>query len=161
MESISNKLTTKNILKVLSNNSITVLLILLALFVGFTQENFYSQSNFINLIANTAVRFIIALGVSGCLITKGTDLSAGRVVGLAACIASLLLQRVDYSGRFWPNMPDMSIPVVLLITIAICAVIGLLNGAVISFLKVPPFIATLGMQTIVYGICLVITRAQP
>lgn len=161
MEAISSKFTPTAIKKTLSDNAITVMLILLALFVGFTQANFYSRDNFINLIANTSVRFIIALGVSGCLITKGTDLSAGRIVGLAACISSLLLQRPDYSGRYWPNMPEMSIIPVLLITVAICAVFGMLNGSVISFLKVPPFIATLGMQTVVYGICLVLTGAQP
>lgn len=161
MEAISSRFTPQRIKKTLSDNAITVMLIMLALFVGFTQENFYSQGNFINLISNTAVRFIIALGVSGCLITKGTDLSAGRIVGLAACISSLLLQRMDYPSRYWPNMPEMSIITVLLITVAICAVFGVINGSVISFLKVPPFIATLGMQTIVYGICLVLTGAQP
>lgn len=153
--------TTNRIVKLITNNYITCLLILLALFVAFTQENFVGKSNFVNLVSNTAVRFIIALGVSGCLITKGTDLSAGRIAGLGACIASLLLQRPDYASRYWPNMPEMTVPIVLLITVAICAVFGLINGCVVSFLKVPPFIATLGMQTVVYGICLLLTGAQP
>ncbi|MEG0541218.1 MAG: beta-methylgalactoside transporter [Angelakisella sp.] len=161
MEATQNKFSTKSITKLMSNNSITVLLILLALFVAITQDNFMSKSNFVNLVANTSVRFVIALGVSGCLITKGTDLSAGRIAGLGACIASLLLQRPDYASRFWPNMPEMSVPFVLLITLAICAVFGVINGCVNSFLKVPPFIATLGMQTVVYGICLLLTGAQP
>ncbi|MEG0753710.1 MAG: beta-methylgalactoside transporter, partial [Angelakisella sp.] len=110
MEATQNKFSTKSITKLMSNNSITVLLILLALFVAITQDNFMSKSNFVNLVANTSVRFVIALGVSGCLITKGTDLSAGRIAGLGACIASLLLQRPDYASRFWPNMPEMSVP---------------------------------------------------
>jgi methyl-galactoside transport system permease protein len=107
------------------------------------------------------VRFIIALGVSGCLITKGTDLSAGRVAGLAACLSGILLQRADYSGRFYLNLVELPIPVVLLIVLGVCAVIGLINGSVIAFFKVPPFIATLGMQTLVYGVCLVYTGAIP
>jgi len=51
--------------------------------------------------------------------------------------------------------------VVLLIVVAIGCIIGLINGFIISRVKVPPFIATLGTQTIIYGFCLVITDAQP
>ena len=50
---------------------------------------------------------------------------------------------------------------VLLIVLAICAIIGIVNGSVVAIFKVPPFIATLGMQTLVYGICLVYTGASP
>lgn len=143
------------------SNPIVVLLTVVCLIVGFTVNNFFSWSNFNNLASNTSVRFLIALGVSGCLITKGTDLSAGRQAGLAACIAGVLLQRADYSGRMFANMPEMNIAVVLLIVLAVGAVIGIINGLIISVLNVPPFIATLGTQTIVYGIALVFTDAQP
>ena len=136
-------------------------MILVSLYVGFTVDNFFSLANFNNLASNTSVRFLIALGVSGCLITKGTDLSAGRQVGLAACIAGVLLQRADYTGRLFPNMPEMNMWVVLLIVLAIGCVIGCINGIIISILNVPPFIATLGTQTIVYGTCLIFTNAQP
>jgi len=64
--------------KFLSNNAIIILIILLALFVGCTTQNFFTMTNGKNLLLNVAPRFIIACGVSGCLITKGTDLSAGR-----------------------------------------------------------------------------------
>lgn len=143
------------------DNPIVVLLVIVSMIVGFTTKNFFSWGNFNNLVSNTAVRFIIALGVSGCLITKGTDLSAGRQVGLAACLAGILCQRGDYSGRLFPALPQMNMWLVLLIVIAVGALIGLLNGVIISRLKVPPFITTLGTQTIVYGACLVLTNAQP
>ena len=106
-------------------------------------------------------RFIIACGVSGCLITKGTDLSAGRQVGLSACLAAMMLQSVDYAARALPWMPDLPWFAALLIVIPIMAVFGAINGCVIAFLKVPPFIATLGMQTIVYGLCSVVTGNDP
>lgn len=142
-------------------NPIVVLLIIVSIIVGVMKKNFFSWGNFNNLVSNTAVRFIIALGVSGCLITKGTDLSAGRQVGLSACIAGILCQRGDYSGKIFPNVPEMNIFVVLLIVVCIGAIIGMVNGLIISRLKVPPFITTLGTQTIVYGIALVVTNAQP
>ena len=147
--------------KFLSNNAIIILIILLALFVGCTTQNFFTEKNGKNLLLNVAPRFIIACGVSGCLITKGTDLSAGRQVGLAACFSAMLLQSVDYSARMLPWLPDIPWPVALLIVMAIMACFGAINGCIIAFLKVPPFIATLGMQTIVYGLCSVITNNQP
>ncbi|MBR3769351.1 MAG: beta-methylgalactoside transporter [Lachnospiraceae bacterium] len=151
----------QRILAYMKGNPIVVILTVVCIIVGFNVENFFSWGNFNNLASNTAVRFLIALGVSGCLITKGTDLSAGRQVGLAACIAGVLLQRGDYSGRMFPNMPEMNMVVVLFIVIALGAFVGIVNGLIIAKLNVPPFIATLGTQTIVYGTALVFTNAQP
>ena len=142
-------------------NPIVVMLSVVCLIVGFTVNNFFSWNNFNNLAGNTAVRFLIALGVSGCLITKGTDLSAGRQAGLAACITGVLMQRADYSGRLFTSLPEMNMWVVLLVVLAVGACIGAINGWIISVLNVPPFIATLGTQTIVYGTALVFTNAQP
>ena len=142
---------------VIKGNPIAVILVLAAIVVGCVVDNFFSWGNLSNLLSNTAVRFLIALGVSGCLITKGTDLSAGRQVGLAACIAGVLCQRGDYTGRMWKSVPEMNIFLVLLIVLAIGFVVGLVNGLIIAKLHVPPFIATLGTQTIIYGIALVLT----
>ena len=83
---------TINVKDILINNGIIIVLLLMVLYVGLTKDNFFSGSNFSNISINVACRFIIALGVSGCLITKGTDLSAGRAVGLAACLAGTMLQ---------------------------------------------------------------------
>lgn len=151
----------KKIEKFASNNAIIILIALLALFVGLTTQNFFTGNNAKNLLINVAPRFIIACGVSGCLITKGTDLSAGRMVGLSACLSAMLLQDINYAARMLPGMPDLPVPVALIIVLAIMAFFGAINGCVIAFLKVPPFIATLGMQTIVYGLCSVITDNQP
>lgn len=142
-------------------NPIVIGLVVVSIIVGCTVDKFFSWGNLGNLISNTAVRFIIALGVSGCLITKGTDLSAGRQVGLAACVAGILIQRPDYSGRLYKNLPEMNMVTVFLVVIAIGVFVGVVNGLIISRLKVPPFIATLGTQTIIYGFCLVFTDAQP
>ena len=144
-----------------SNNAIIILIILLALFTAVTTQNFFTMRNFSNLVINMAPRFIIACGVSGCLITKGTDLSAGRQVGLAACLSAMMLQDITYAARMLPWFPDIPWWVALVIVMVIMGLIGAVNGCVIAFLKVPPFIATLGMQTIVYGACQIITNNQP
>ena len=146
---------------VIKGNPIVVMMAVVSIILGFTIPNFFSADNFNVLLGNTTIRFLIALGVSGCLITKGTDLSAGRQAALAATLTGVMVQRMDYSGRMFSWMPEMNMWVVLLIVLVIGAMIGLISGSIIAYLKVPPFIATLGIQTIVYGINLIYTDAQP
>lgn len=150
-----------NVKKFLSNNAIIILILILAVLTGGITDNFFTVTNFKNLVLNVSPRFIIACGVSGCLITKGTDLSAGRAVGLAACLSAMMLQDIGYSARMLSWMPDVPWVVALVVVMAIMGGVGAINGVVISILKVPPFIATLGMQTIIYGICSLITDNQP
>lgn len=155
------KITSKSVKKFLMNNAVIIMMVLVSIGIGIVKPAFFSEYNAKNLISNTAARFIIALGVSGCLITKGTDLSAGRLVGLAACLACTFLQRADYTDKVYPNLGDLNIFLVFLGVVLVCMLFGLGNGIIITWLNVPPFIATLGMQTIVYGICLVYTGAKP
>ncbi len=151
----------KKFLGMVKANPIVVLLVLASIIVGLCVPNFFSWGNFGNLVSNTSIRFLIALGVSGILITKGTDLSAGRQVGFAACLAGVLIQRGDYTGKLYKSIPEMNMFVVLLIVLAFGFLFGLINGLIVTKLKVPPFIATLGTQTIIYGISLIFTDAQP
>ena len=145
----------------IKGNPIVVMMAIVSIIVGFTIPNFFSGENFNVLLGNTTIRFLIALGVSGCLITKGTDLSAGRQAALAATLTGGMVQRLDYSGRLFSWMPEMNMWVALLVVLVIGACIGLITGSIVAYLKVPPFIATLGIQTIVYGINLIYTGAQP
>ena len=145
----------------IKGNPIVVMMAVVSLVVGCTIKNFFSLNNFNVLMGNTTVRFLIALGVSGCLITKGTDLSAGRQAALAATLTGVMVQRADYASRMFSWMPEMNMWVVLLIVLAVGALLGVVTGSIIAYLKVPPFIATLGIQTIVYGFNLIYTNAQP
>ena len=151
----------QRLIKIVTRNPIVFLLLIAAIVVGCSVENFFSWGNLTNLLSNTAIRFLIALGVSGCLITKSTDLSAGRQVGFAAVIAGIMCQRGDYNGRLWKFLPEMNIGLVFLVVVLFGVVWGLINGFIVTKLHVPPFIATLGTQTIIYGISLVISDAQP
>ncbi|MGM9668639.1 MAG: beta-methylgalactoside transporter [Faecousia sp.] len=145
----------------IKGNPIVIMMATVSVIVGFTIKNFFSGENLNVLLANTTIRFLIALGVSGCLITKGTDLSAGRQAALAATLTGVLVQRADYVGRLFTWAPEMNMWLVLLIVLVIGTIIGLITGSIVAYLKVPPFIATLGIQTIVYGINLIYTDAQP
>lgn len=135
------------------NNAISIVLFMLIIVIAIMEPSFLSIRNLRNILSMSATRLIIALGVTGCLITGGTDLSAGRCVGLAAVLSASLLQSPDYSRRMYENLPQLPVIVPVLIAIIVCGIIGFLNGIIVSKFKVPPFIATLGTMVAVYGLC--------
>jgi methyl-galactoside transport system permease protein len=106
-------------------------------------------------------RLVIALGIAGCVITAGCDLSAGRMIGLGGCIAGVLLQKADYAGRFFEGGQPMNLLLALCIVMLITAAFGAVTGFFIAFLDVPPFISTLAMMEIVYRLNLIFTDATP
>lgn len=145
----------------LTDYALIIVVILMIIFTGVTRKNFLSLNNLSNLMANVSVRFIIALGVSGCLIIKGTDLSAGRIVGLSALITGTMVQNPEYPSKFFENLPDMPVFVPLLIVLGVCALFGLINGLIVAYLHVPPFLATLGTQIMIYGINMLYSQNKP
>lgn len=145
-------LTQPKSLDFLKQNAIYFVLLILLAIIIIQDPSFLSLRNFSNILTQSSVRLIIALGVAGLLVSQGTDLSAGRQVGLAAVISATLLQAMDNMNRVFPNLGEIPIPVVILAVCAIGAVIGLVNGLVIAYLNVTPFIATMGTMIIVYGI---------
>jgi len=135
------------------NNAIYIVFFVLMLAITIKEPSFLAWQNIRNILSMSATRIIIAMGIGGILLTGGTDLSAGRQVGLAAVISSSLLQYQEYARRMYPTMADLPLWLPILISIVACMLLGLLNGAIIAYLKVPPFIATLGTQVATYGVC--------
>jgi len=144
--------TKKNALTWLKEGGIYVVLLVLLAIIIFQDPTFLSLMNLSNILTQSSVRIIIALGVAGLIVTQGTDLSAGRQVGLAAVVAATLLQAMDNANKVFPNMDTVPIPLVIVTVCIIGGVIGLVNGVIIAYLKVTPFITTLGTMIIVYGI---------
>lgn len=132
-------------------NAIYFVLLLLLIIIIVQDPSFLSLRNFSNILTQSSVRLIIALGVAGLIVTQGTDLSAGRQVGLAAVVAATLLQGMENMNRVFPNLGEVPIPVVILTVCLIGGIVGLFNGLVIAYLNVTPFIATMGTMIIVYG----------
>ena len=95
---------------------------------------------------------IIAVGIGTLLVTQGNDLGAGRAVGLAAVVSASLLQSTTNPTRMYPDLPVLPVILPILLVMLILMVFGLINGFIISKLYVTPFIATLGMQLILYGV---------
>ena len=150
-----------DIKRMLTDYSMYLVVLVMILFTGFTRQNFFTLGNISNILSNTSVRFIIALGVSGTLIIRGTDLSAGRIVGLSAILAGTLVQKPDFINRFYPNLPDLPLFVPLIIVIIVCGFFGLINGLIVAKLHVPPFLATLGTQIMIYGVNMLYSGNNP
>jgi len=142
----------KKILDTLLNNAIYIVLLLLVGIIISMDSSFLSLKNFTFIITQASTRTILALGVAGLLVLAGTDLSVGRMVGLASVVSASLLQDPNYARRIFPDMPQLSIIWPILLCILLTTIFSTLNGVVIAKLKVTPFIATLGMQLVIYGI---------
>ena len=131
-----------NITKWLFDNVIYVFLILLVIGIVIASPDFLSMTNLINILTQSSSRIIIALGIAGILILGGTDLSAGRMVGLAAVVSASLLQAGDYAYKMYPNLPELPLFVPIIIAMVVTGLFGTLNGVIVSKFHVPPFIAT-------------------
>lgn len=148
-------------LQILKKGAIYFVLLFLVIAIGVIESSFLSINNLTNILRISSVRVIIALGVGCILISRGTDLSSGRIVGLCACVAASIMQRSEYAYKMYPALPELSLIIPFLAVICIGLVIGTANGVIISTFSIPPFIATLGMMVIVYGVSSIYTNAQP
>lgn len=111
----------KSFLTWLKEGGIYVVLLVLLAIIIFQDPTFLSLLNLSNILTQSSVRIIIALGVAGLIVTQGTDLSAGRQVGLAAVVAATLLQSMENANKVFPEMATMPIALVILIVCAIAA----------------------------------------
>ena len=133
------------------NNLLYILLVGAIVGIQIYDPRFLSLSSIVNIISLSAANLPIALGIAGCIILTGTDLSAGRIVGLTACVAASLLQASGYAGKMFPNLATVPIWIVFLAVIAIGALVGFINGFCTAKFKLHPFIVTLATQLITYG----------
>lgn len=137
----------------LTNNALYILLIALVVYVSILHPKFLTAAP-IDIIRKTASSLIMALGVGGIIVLTGTDLSAGRILGLTACVAASLLQSNDMVNKMFPNLQKPNMFLVLLLVMIIGALFGLFNGFFVSKFSLHPFIVTLATQLILYGLVL-------
>ncbi len=144
----------KKIGNMLLNNALLIIMLLAAIYIAFSEPNFVSPSSLINLLSQTAAYLPVALGIGGCIILTGTDLSAGRTVGITACVSASLLQAVSVANKMWPDLQPLPVFVVILISVGMGALIGAFNGFWVAKFKLHPFIVTLATQLILYTVLL-------
>ena len=144
------RLSGKKIADTLMNSALYILMIIAVIIIQINNPRFLGPASLVNILSQTAAYLPAALGIAGCIVLTGTDLSAGRAVGLTACISASLLQKADSATKMWPEIGTMNIFVVILIALALGALIGAFNGFFVAKFKLHPFIVTLGTQLILY-----------
>lgn len=135
----------------LFNNAMYIIIAAAIVFIAIRVPSFLSLSSVVNIISLTASKLPIALGIAGCIVLTGTDISAGRAVGLTACVSASLLQMAGYPNKMFPGLDVMPLWAVLLIVVAIGALIGFVNGFFVAKFKLHPFIVTLSTQLVIFG----------
>ncbi len=133
------------------NNAMYIVIVLAIIFIAIRVPAFLSVSSIVNIISLTAARLPIALGIGGAIVLTGTDISAGRAVGLTACIAASLLQSTTYPNKLFPGIGTLPLWVAILAVMAVGALVGLVNGFFVAKFKLHPFIVTLSTQLIIFG----------
>jgi ribose transport system permease protein len=125
-------------------------LILLFIIFSIASPNFLSFDNFVGILLSTAVNGVLAVGVTFVIITSGIDLSIGTVMSFAAVM----------TGVFITNC-KLPVPVGVVGGLLAGGFCGFVNGFLIAKIKIPPFIATLGMMMVARGLALVISGLRP
>jgi len=138
----------------LINNSLYIFMIAAIVIIQILNPKFLSVPSIINIVSLSAANLPIALGIAGCIILTGTDLSAGRIVGVVACVCASLLQSEGYANKMFPQFGTFPVFVVILIALFIGGLVGFINGFCTAKFKLHPFIVTLSTQLIVYGLLL-------
>ncbi len=147
----------------------SIFLVLLGIGLLFEGLGWYvnGQSFLFNLdrlqiiILQMAVIGIIAIGVNLVIITSGIDLSSGSVVAASAVVAASLAQVSDFPRAVFPALTDLPIIWPLLAGAITGLMIGLLNGSLIAYTAIPPFIATLGTMVAARGFAKWFTGGMP
>ena len=139
------------------NNALYILMLIFVVYTAIRKPNFVTLGSLANLLTQVAAYLPMALGIAGCIVLTGTDLSAGRVAGLTAAISGVFLQKTDFVNKMFQNLPAVNgwwIFVTIVAVMAVGALIGLVNGFFVAKFSLHPFIVTLSTQLIVYGVIL-------
>ncbi len=125
-------------------------LIVLIGFFSLASENFLQTSNIMGILQSTSVNGVLAVAATLVIITGGIDLSVGTLMTFTAVITGVVL-------TYW----GMPLPLGILAALLTGAFCGFISGTLIAKMKIPPFIATLGMMLILKGLSLVISGTKP
>ena len=147
--------------KFMTQNAIYIVLVVLVAAISIYSPNFLSMTSFRDILIQSSPRVIIALGSAMILITAGCDLSAGRVVGLTAVVSASLSQLANYPHPFFEQAPNLPTFLPIIIAIAVGACVGLVSGLIVAYLRIVPFIATLGTMVMTYGVCSLYFDMEP
>ena len=150
-----------NFQNMISKYGIVAVLILMIVGMSIVKPSFRTITNFLNILTQSSIYGILALGMTLVIISKGIDLSVGSILAMSAVVAASLGQTSTATSRLFPNLPELPVIVPILGALAIGTLCGVINGGLIAFTGIPAFIATLGMTTIARGFAYIYTNGKP
>lgn len=124
-----------------------VCILVLCTVLAISNPRFISVSNIINVLRQTSINLILAVGMTCVILTGGMDLSVGSVLALGGCVACLVMRSAGMCLG-------------ILAGLLVGSACGIVNGFFVSVMRIPPFIATLGMMTMARGLALVSTGGE-
>jgi ribose/xylose/arabinose/galactoside ABC-type transport system permease subunit len=135
-------------------------LIILMLALSFMHPNFFSRGNILDIVRVVSINGIIAIGMTMVLLTGGIDLSVGSTFALSGAITSSMIIN-SYSN--YPTSQFLKLPLLpaIIVGLSVGAIIGLINGVIVTKLKIEPFIATLAMMGFARGLTYLYTGGYP
>ncbi len=133
-------------------NLLLIFAVLVVLLTIVTKGKFLSFGNITNLLRQTSINGVVALAMLFVIITGGIDLSVGALVGLSGMVFAMLT-----SNRLSYQLPSLQ---AVLIALTVSTLFGLANGFAVYDMKIPPFIATLGVMTFVRGLVMYISGGR-
>lgn len=129
---------------------------------GFRHETFlFNPQRLLIIVLQVSIVGLLAIGVTQVIITSGIDLSSGSVLAVSAMVAASLAQSADNTRAVFPMLTDLPFVIPVLAGLAVGALAGVINGGLIAYTGIPPFIATLGMMVTARGLARWYTRGQP
>ena len=152
--------------KLISEQSfwVTIALFLICFVMFFVEDAFSSKDNFFNITRNFSFIGIIAVGMTFVIITAGIDLSVGSIMGLTGIVCGLFLDAKYLPSWYYEAIVEggflSNIYVWVAIFVALLAgiILGAINGFLIAYLKLSPFVVTLGMMAMARSLALVVSN---
>jgi putative xylitol transport system permease protein len=150
--------TSQSIGQILQRYGIFIALVVMCLTLAVISENFLSTRNILNVLRQTSINGILAIGMTFVILTRGIDLSVGSVVAFAGLVAASLATTAA-TGM----VGDGPYPALLAIAagLAVGMACGAMSGVIVSRFHVPAFVATLGMLSAARGLALIYSGGRP
>lgn len=140
---------TLNLRELFQRFGLVVSFLLLCVVLSLLSDRFLTLNNAVNVLRQSTINGIIAVGMTYVILTAGIDLSVGAVLALCTVVTADLLQK------------GMPVPLAVTAGLGLGAGLGIVNGLIITRARVPPFVATLGMMTVARGLALTYTQGRP
>jgi len=142
-------MSTQKLRELLQRFGLILSFLLLCVVLSLLSDRFLTVNNAVNVLRQSTINGIIAVGMTYVILTAGIDLSVGATLALSTVVTANLLQQ------------GIPVLVAVLIGLVLGAAVGFLNGLIITKARVPPFVATLGMMTVGRGLALTYTQGRP